>query len=321
MSTYTTWQRRVNKAPKRVTWLCGTEKVLVEEVVDEVRASLGPKVEYYSLVGKMMADKLIWDIAFQHSIIPDTTKLIVVRHAEKLEDWGPLATFLANSRSLPNTYLVFVSEDASLYTEKDDYGNREWLPPAILKGNVKASTIECKKLKREDIIELIKARTKADDRTAKYLMMHSGGSLYEIVNLCKKVALFDGKLTEHLVDVLCAEFPIDDFITLLLSMKKPEAMIVSKNVPVEAYSDVFQEIDAKLDVLRQLNPLLGRTTPFREIAYEIKTSDALVRELFPIAKYYDKSRVQRYREVLAILDGYYHRGMTTNLLELLVSLW
>lgn len=109
MATFTQWARQAAEV-KRVTWVCGSERILVEEVVDSVRANLhASDMDYVSLVAGSSPDREIWAALNQYPFDPKANRLVLVRDVERVKRWAPFLDWMANSRLLPTNYALFVS--------------------------------------------------------------------------------------------------------------------------------------------------------------------------------------------------------------------
>lgn len=323
MSTYTQWKNKVNDDVKRLTWVCGPERVLVEEVVDGIRDNISPSfMDYMSMAAGETPDKDIWANANQYPMDPKAKRLILIRDADKMKNWKPLTVWLSNTRVLPNVYLLFVSNDTALLGKKDQQGNKKWLPPDVIRNQPgKVGLVECKIYNTDDLVAWVKGKSKVDDKTAKHLIDRAGGNVYLMHNVCMKASLFNGKLSDKIIDVLCAETPADDFVTLLLSLKKPQAMSVVEKISRKDYGYILGGVAYKLDVLAQFNAAVRKGTTMRDAAQLPGANDFLVKQLYGIAKYYDKGRQSRCRRVLALIDDAHNNGADDCVMELLCSLW
>jgi DNA polymerase III delta subunit len=320
MSTYFQWKKR-KSSPKRVTWVCGPEKFLIEEIIGTIRDFVAPsKLDNVILDAKTSSYEEIWDQIEQYPLVPGSPRLIVVKNVENITNWTPLESWLDNTRLTANIYLVLVSSQPSLYGEKDDNGAREWLPPLLIHKNVKVSTIECRKLKNSEIITWAQSKVVVDDQTAKYLVERTGGRLPLIASIAYKANLFNSRLTTKVIDAFCEENPVDDFVLLLLSMKKTQALLVADKL-AEDYDSIFTDINNKLELLDELNTAVRGYLSPREIAQIPGVSVQLAEELLPIAKHYDREKQKHCRRILAIIENAYNSGARENVLELLVSLW
>lgn len=102
---------------KRATWVCGAERVLVEEVVDFIRTALQPSdLDVVLMVAGKAKDREIYASLNQYPA--EGKRLLVVRDAEKIKRWEPFADWQQESRLMPSSYVVFVSGESDFDTER-----------------------------------------------------------------------------------------------------------------------------------------------------------------------------------------------------------
>ena len=137
-----------------ITYIVGDQPVLAEEVVDTVRRIVGAtdlnRTTFHAGEGPA-AD--IWATAMQYPLTPDARRLILVRDAETLTRWSPLEHWLANTRTLPSVYLLFVSNTA------DVPGRKETWPAhlALLRARARhAQIVRCVQPNPEDAIAWVR---------------------------------------------------------------------------------------------------------------------------------------------------------------------
>lgn len=323
MTTYFQYINRANNDIKRITWICGSEKVLIEDVIDRIRANICPNMgNYISLSAGNDSEAVIWDAVNQYPLLHTDKRLILVRNAEAIENWSPLSAWIEDSSALPNVYLLFVSNDVALYGKKDFHGVKPWLPPKCLhKQTAKVTLIECKQPKRDDLLKIVKSNSKADDKIAGYLIDRVGSDVYEILNVCRKLELFGGQMNERIVDALCEDKPTDDFVTLLLLLKKSEAIQALSTISVKDYGSLIDEVENKLDVMEQLNVAVRKGMYIREIVQTFGMSEEVAVKLLVVAKHYDKISLSNRRKLLAVIDEYHSDGAGEGLMESLTNLW
>src|SRR5207247_5800197 len=111
MANFAIWRAGADKGDlRKVTWVCGDQQVLVDEVVDTIRARLRvSELDYASFTGGVDLDRDIWAAANQYPLNPTANRLVLVRRAEKVRNWQPLEGWLAASRQLPGNHLLYVA--------------------------------------------------------------------------------------------------------------------------------------------------------------------------------------------------------------------
>lgn len=86
MGTYRQWRVHADRGEvKRVTWVCGPERLLVEEVVDTTRRQIAASdMDYVTISCVPSAEnkepvKDMWDAASQYPLVPGANRLILCR--------------------------------------------------------------------------------------------------------------------------------------------------------------------------------------------------------------------------------------------------
>lgn len=313
------WRAAADKGEtKRITWVCGNQPVLVEEVVDTVRAALKPSdLDYHSFAAGSDPDRDIWAAANQHPLQPGANRLVLIRRAEKIASWGSLETWLAGTRHLPTTYLVFVAaEDDFPYRYVD--GKRAGLKPHVELIKARGRIVRCAPPNEADAVAWVRRRAPLDPDMARYLLQRSGGNLSTVAAACAKIALFNTSPGTGAIDALCAEAPNDTFVDSLLAMRKRDALLAADSLPERDYTKTIALLDTRLDLLASL----WRATRAGLSAREVQGHPPfLVRQYMPVAKLYEPRRCEYARRVLAVLDNALRSGARTGVIEALVALW
>lgn len=302
----------------RVTWVCGAEKVLVEEVVDFIRTTLAPEdIDYASFLATGTArDREMWASCNQYPLQERAARLVLVRDAEKIKKWEPLFSWLDNRRLLPTVHLLFISNEEDLNTELSHQAAfRD-------KGHI----IRCSTPKPEDLIAWVQRRAECGPAVADYLLKRVGGDLGRAANVLWKASIFDGELTTELVDILSSEAPADDFVMALCDVKRARAFTAIEGLSLNDYGKVIGNLDQRLDLLTKLNAAVRKNLGLREIVQMKGVPLFLARQLIHSAKTYDAARVAHCRRLLAIVDdsmrgGGDYANPQPGQLEALVALW
>ena len=319
-------------AVRRVTWVCGSEQVLVEEVIDHVRSKVGASdFDYVSLVAGATADRDIWAAANQYPVDPKANRLVLVRDVHKIQRWEPLEAWLANSKALPTIHLLLVSGDAD-FTYQDDalcppcYWIRHHSAGDLVRCAPLADRVPLGKDRRPtrpgppDLVKWLQGHAPMEDSTAEYLLGRVGGSLSRARNVAWKARLFPGTLTEQAIDVLCSEEPAEDFVGRLIALDKRAASQAAEFVPPREYSRVIGELEYRLNVVGQVYDLIRQRKTMRDAA-SIGLPVYVAKQVWGSAKHYDESRQLQCRKLLSVVDEYVQAGPQTGQLEGLVALW
>lgn len=321
IGNYTQWRAAVDrKEIRRVTWVCGDQPVLVEEVVDTIRGLLRPsELDCQTFTGGTDPDREIWAAARQYPLVPGAPRLVVVRSAEKVTRWEPLGDWMDDSRLLPGAHLVFVSAEPDL-AARTVKGKK--LGPAehieMIQGRRNGHIVRCSMPNETDLLAWVKRRARLDDEMARYLLTRSGGDLLSIAGVCAKLTLFEGMAGPATITALCNESPAGSFVDLLLLCKKPAAFAALNAMGESDYGWAINQLDGKLDLLAALWRAARAGYSPREIQ---GIPPFLVHKYLSAAKHYDPQRCVYRRRALAVVDDAYRNGARAGVLEALTALW
>jgi hypothetical protein len=306
---------------RRCTWVCGPERLLVEEVVDTLRRHVAPKdYNYQVLTAGVDPDRDIWAAASTYPVDPADLRLVVVREAQQVRNWKPLGAWLSGGRKLPGVWLVFVSSSHDFdRVEK----SREIQPHlAQIRDSSLGMLTKCGAPDAEEAVQWLLLRCPAmSELTAQYALTRLGGNLGAASALADKASLFDGQLSSGVIDVLCTERSDQGFADDLLAMRKPQALAQLETIPDRDLPRMIGLIDSRLEMVSRFNAALRQRMQPRDIAIKLEVSPWLVRLYLPVAKSYDPSRVRACRAVLATTDDAVRSGARLGVLETLCALW
>lgn len=324
MATYSQWRRSADlQGASRATWVCGSERILVEEVVDVTRAqthdgNISHATTFHAGSGP---DRDIWDTANQHDLRAHI-KLVIVRDAEKIKRWEPLGEWLNTMRSTPKVHLLFVSNDPDYFVVDKVKKSKTLQPYAeLLRAKTRrvAQIVRCSPLNEADAIAWARRRApQLDEEMARYLLTRTGGNLWVTGAVCGKLFLFPGLVGKNVINQLCGEAPSGTFVEALLMMRKPEAFLALETLSESEYGMVLGLLDSRLDMLAMLNHAARSGYGNRDVQ---QLPVFLVQQFMPIAKHYDEARCLHIRRVLAVVDSAYRSGARGGLMEALVALW
>jgi DNA polymerase III delta subunit len=304
---------------RRVTWVCGDQRVLVEEVVDTVRRTLAPSAgNLLSLRASASTEAQVWAATAQYPLDTATPRLVIIRDAEKLTRWDRLTQWLGRTRQLPGVYLLFVSNENDLPYERAE-GKK-----AGLKAHVAAiraprgSLVKCSMPNEADALAWVRRRAPMNDATAAHLLHRAGGDLGEVAAVCAKLSLFDGHASTATIDALCRQRPADSFTDSLLALDKTSALLAVADLNKHDSAMLIGLLDSRLDLLQTLHHIHNAGQPLWEIS---GVNRYLARQYLPIARHYEPARCVYRRRVLAVVDDAFRNGARDAVWEALVALW
>jgi hypothetical protein len=321
MPSYAQWRTSADKGQvARVIWLCGDQKVLVEEVISTTKAQLNiSEFDYVSLSGESNTSTEIWDAAYQYPLDPSANRLVLVREADKISNWNSLKKWFADSRQLVSTYIIFVSDQA-------DYPTVPNLKQVVLQTHVelirtKGKTVRCSLPSTGEVISWIMRNSKFAELSAGHLLSRAGGDMNIISNVCKKSIMFAADPGTKVIDRLTEESAEVSFSDALVSLDKRQAFLALKKLPESEYALVIGQLYSRLDLLHTLHRTVPNFSTVREVAEVSGIKVFLVQKYGPVSKHYDSTKLTQCRNALTIVDDAVQRNATTGAMELLVSLW
>jgi DNA polymerase III delta subunit len=264
----------------------------------------------------------IWDGVNSDPLDQNRNRLILVREAQKVRNWNPLANFMANLRLLPTTYLLFVSSEPDFNYEV----KRAKDTPSQLAGHLetikgKGSLVRAVYPSEEDTVAWLQRYLPGVGAgVVTHILIRSGGDLGIARNVARKASVFRGRLSTEIVDVLVSDRSSDGFVDALLAQDKSSAFRALKLLPERDYLKTIGLLDSRLETLTKLFIGVRAGQGIKELAMA-GVPAFLARALMPLAKIYDPQRVAACRSVLAVVDQEIRRGARGGTMESLVALW
>lgn len=323
MSTFSQWWLSFKKSqtPRQITWVCGTEPVLVDEVVDLLKNAISPDdINMVYLDAREMTERAIWNELRQLPFGNSVNRLTVIRGAEKLKNDALFIQYIKDKGALPRNYCIFISSEESARRSEDK--KTLWSPLEYLKG--RGSMIECRAFTNstaKHAVEWVKEKANIRGRVAEYLLNRATGDLRLVRDTIAKLSVFPGEISLKVVSEMFEEKPSDTFLGALFSLDRKTAMHAIKELPKSEHSKTLGLVDARLELAGQVHDMLIQHKTHGEIARAAGNKGFLVPEMLPVAKHYDKKRRTRIRNYLATVDSFSDYGVPEGALEALVILW
>lgn len=317
MGNYASWRAHADKQERRrITYVCGDQRALVDDVVSTTRRMVGAgPLDYESTTG---TDPGLWAKTHQHPMAPGGNRLVVIRDAEKITSWEPLTIWVTQRRTLPGVHLIFVSNDADL--PRQNTAKR-----AAAADHIEAMkpprgyVVRCSSVSAADALAWVIARSTMDERTARHLLTRVGGDLTAAGAVCAKLRVFgDVDVTTTIIDNLVDKIPGDTFVELLLAGHKSDAFASISDIPDREAGKVIGLLDSRLDLLAKLWDAQAQGRYGQQIH---GINPFLIRQYTPIAKHYEPARCAHSRQVLAVVDDALRQGARAGVWETLVALW
>lgn len=323
MSTFSQWWLSFKKSetPRQITWVCGTEPILVDEVVDLITKAVGPdEINHVYLDARETTERQIWNELRQLPFGPTASRLTIVKGAEKLKNDALFIQYIKDRAVLPRNYVIFISDEKSARRTED--GKALWEPLEYLKN--RGTTIECRAFTSataKHAVTWVKEKADIRGRVAEYLLNRATGDLRLVRDTVAKLSVFPGEISLRVVSEMFEEKPSDTFLGALFALDRKTAMHAISEIPRNEYSKTLGLVDARLELAGQVHDMLIQHKTHGEIARAAGNKGFLVPEMLPVAKHYDKKRRMRIRNYLATVDNFSYYGVPDGALEALVILW
>ncbi len=294
--------------------MCGDQSVLVDEVIDTTRTALAcTDLTFTAHTAGEIPDAAVWASVLRFPLAPAQHHLVLVRAADRLTYWDPLATFLRAGRQLPHTHLMLVSHQRDLVADGDD------LPAHLELIKAKGRVVRCSALNEADAVAWVRRRHPAlTERGAAHLLTRTAGKLGPAAQLCAKLNLFTGTPSTAVIDALCDPVPAEGVTDLLLALRKPAALAAAAHLPQRDYGQAIGLLDARVDLLGSLWRSVRTGLTPREVTGH---PPFLVYRYYGHAKHYDPARCAHARQVLVLIDDALRAGARVGVLEALIALW
>jgi hypothetical protein len=314
MATYTQWCSLFyeKKETKRLTYLVGPDRILVEEIVDAIRDRVAPhELDYASVSPVEQPAPQIWAAMNQYPIDPDGRRLVIVRDVEKLKGWDKNFQSWMASRHLPDVIVVMVDSRHEVDTKS------EHMASIVKSGRY----VSCGPLNEADAYAFISSKCAIDKSDALALLTRVGGDLAKAAGVASKAAVLGRRLDLKAIEILATPSPSEEFEDALIALNKPLALRAASDMDPSDYSRAIGSLDYRLDQVRRLNILIRRQTSMRDIIANSKIPPFVVKRLMPVAKHYDRANALSRTSALALVDSALRSGAREGLLEVLVATW
>lgn len=326
----TTWSayfqsQRKEELVRQVTFLCGTEPVLVDEVVRHVTALLGPSPwNHTAFVAGQDSEREIWAEMERHPI-DRSTRLIVIRDAEKIRDHDRLIDWIGNRASNPKTFAILISNDERIpVVPPAKRGDKTTPMPFIQAFTRRGHVVECRPFTQataKHAVAWVQSKVKMPVNVAGHLLNRANGDLRLVRDTCFKLNVLGEEASIPIIDAMLSQRPRVDFEDALLSMRKKEALFALTTLSEDDYSMIIGRMDAQLDLAGMVYDMTNQHQTIAEIMRFAGRQAHLVPKVQPFAKHYDPKRRTAMRQLLAVADDALRGGQRVGVMEALVQQW
>lgn len=332
MATFSQWWKGFRKAPqvRPVTWLCGTEKILIEDVLSTIKRVLGATDwNYVPLVLGEDSPRAVWSEIFSSPQGARQARLVVVRNAERLTNPERILEFARRADAHPNAYVVLVSSAAALprLDPTEDQKHRRAkgdIVPYLADLKTRGHLVECKPFTQDTAkvaVEWVQARTKMRENVAAYLLDRANGDMRLVRDVCNKVTVFGHEATISAINELLSEQPRDTLVDALVALNKKEALAALERLQPDEYSRTVGLLDSQLDLAGLIHDMSAAHHTTYEIQRAAGNKNFLVKDLLPVARTYDAKRRSEIRKTLSVADEALRAGARTGVMEAIIASW
>lgn len=329
MITFSQWWNGFKKTldVKQVTWACGPEQILVDEIASQIKQRLNPDPwNFISLDAGSLSAREVWNEIDQLPLA-EGFRLVQIRNAERLKNMDRLTAWVAQKAQNPKTVLLFLSTDSGIPRVPSDemkYKRTGAPAPFIDALSGKGQVVECKPFTQstaKHAVAWVQTKANITANLAGYLLDRADGNLRIVRDVCLKLSLFDQDITATTINALLDQKPRDSFVDALLALDKKTALLALRDVPEGDYMKTLGMLDAQLDFAGIVHDLQLEHKTNAEIAKAVGGRAYYLSQITPVAKHYDKKRRAEIRSMLALVDEALQLGQRAGTLEAVTALW
>lgn len=313
------------EAARQATYLCGTEPILIEWVIQHVTRLLGVHPwNYTALVAGEDSEREIWAELERHPI-DRSTRLVVLRDFEKVKDKARIIPWIEGRASNPKTFVVIVENVERIPTlPPEKRGEKPAPEPYVAALARRGHVVECRPFTQataKHAAAWVRAQVHMEMNVAGHLLNRANGDLRLVRDTCVKLAVLEEAPSIGAIDALLSKRPRADFREALMQRRKKEALFALSRMSPDEYSRTLGQLDADLDLAGLVYDLTNQHKTAGEIARAAGKMAFLVPRIQPHAKHYDPQRRTDLRGLLAVADDAIRGGQRVGVLEGLVAQW
>lgn len=331
MSTFSQWYTKFQKEPfaKQVTWICGDQAILMEEILDSLRTYLGShEWETTTYFAGVDPERTVWNDIFQRSL-GDSKRLIIVRNASNLSRLDKIKDFYETRAKVKDVYVVFLDygKDVPRRKATEEEVRQHKRPPYEEYIGLIASRgtlVECKQFTQATVstaVAWVLNKVHLREGVARHLLQCANGDLKKVRDACFLLQNLPGEVTVRTVSALFEGTPQDDFVSALMLRDKATALAALKRLDVTEYPGMISALDSHLEIAERIYELLVSHHSPAEIQAQLRAKRDLVPELLPVAKHYSPKKVLAIRNALAEVDRVQQARYYEGTMEALVTMW
>lgn len=310
MGTYTQWDKQRKLA--NIIWVYGPEAVLVQEVQEFVRNSVGASgLDRFTYDASADVESDIWDAIYSRSLSDGAARLVEVVNADRLRNVDRLLEWVS-------TYARHSSETTLLLSSSQEPSHTSIKAP-------KTTVIKCIMHKPEDKLAWTMRVGGFSESTAKRLLEYKNGDLEQTYDICRKIKtlLPEQEGIELALDTLQSldEQTPQGFVEAVLEKDKPGAFAAISGVSRDSVGGILSQLDYTLSLVDRLRDVFSETARGQKLENIPGFPMQRFPDVAPAARTYTFQDLVRRKQILIMLESYHRQGVQEGILESLVALW
>jgi hypothetical protein len=320
MATYGQWARK--RELGRVSWVCGNEPVLVEDVV---ATALAQSSSHLTFDMAECQEPDVWSAASSPPGDPDERLLVLVRNAQRLKRWDQLGTLLS-ARDLGQLRVLFVSSEPRLARRPGEDEEKAVLAPhlALLRDSRAGMAVECRvpedwREMPDWMLDWASAALGTAGRVTGEALLMLSGSVSEAAAVAAKIR-GAGIVPSRDVIAELAD-PAASYTEAVIAGRTVEALAASPSLDRDGIGAAIGLLSSRLDLLLALHEAAERRWDARETAVKGNVPRFLQQRYKGAAASYSPGRARALRVILAEADAAWRSGAHEGIPEFVAVLW
>lgn len=325
MSTFSAWWTRFHKSPvpKNVTWICGTEPVLIDDAVRLIRSRVGLKAwSWFAVDALTTPEPDVWSFVFTAPPGLDENRLVIVLNADALKHPERMLA-LTKKRNAAGNYLILVSRDERVPKVPGPEG-KPVLPPHLAGLQGKGHIIECRPFTASSVDTAVRWVCKAVPMragVAGHLLNRANGNLRLVRDTLAKLSVLGEEPMVSTINSMLSAQPRETFAEALVGVDKPEALKALALLPPEEYLLTVAQLYSTFRLAQKVNRLALGGASRGEIMKQAGSRAWLVPWLEDQARHYNTKRVENIDALVLEVERQLRAGAREGVMEMLVAQW
>jgi hypothetical protein len=320
MATYGQWAKK--RELGRITWVCGNEPVLVEDIV---ATALAQSATHLTLDVAECPEADVWSAASSPPGDPEEHLLVLARNAQRLKRWDQLGPLLA-ARDLGQVRVLFVSAEPRLARRRGEDEEKAVLAPhlALLRDSRPGMVVECRvpedwREMPDWMLDWASTALGAAGRVIGEALLVLSGSVSEAAAVAAKIR-GAGLVPSRDVITELAD-PAASYTEAVIAGRTVEALATAPSMDRDGIGAAIGLLSSRLDLLLALHEAAERRWDARETAVKGCVPSFLQQRYKAAAASYSPTRARALRVILAEADAAWRSGAYEGIPEFVAVLW